>query len=144
MLIVMVFSLFLFDLRFKNYGCPNVTVPNFFFSRKVRFSVHCNVSAPRSVNHATVVLTHAANAALDRSGFLRSGITRYYSKKPCRKVTTRCDEENRVSLTMDCDRLQGPFTSPHSLSVNGSSGVALGETIRSRRFTQRHKIANTP
>ena len=143
MLIIMVFSLFLFDLRFKNYGCPNETVPNFFILRKVRFSVHCNYSAPRSVNHA-VVLTHTANAALDRSGFLRFGMTRYYSKKPSSKVITCCDEENQVFLTMDCDRLQGPFTSPHSLSVNGSSSVPPGETIRSRRFIPRHKIANTP
>ena len=143
MLIIMAFFLFLFDLRFKTYGCPNVTVLKFFLLRKVRFSVHCNYSVPRSVNHA-VVLTHITNAALDRSGFLRSGITRYYSKKPSSVVTTRCDEENQVFLTMDCDRLQGPFTSPHSLSVNGSSSVAPGETICSRRFIPRHKIANTP
>ena len=140
MLIIMIFF---FDLRFKNYGCPNVTVPNILISRKLRFSVHCNYSVPRFVNHA-VVLTHAANAALDRSGDLRSGITRYYSKKPSSRVSTHCDEENQVFLTMDCDRLQGPFTSLHSLSVNGSSSVAPGETIRSRCFIPRHKIANTP
>ena len=143
MMIIMVFFLFLFDLCFKNYGCPNVTVLKFFISRKVRFSVHCNYSVTRSVNHA-VVLSHAANAALDRSGFLRSEITRYYSKKPSSKVTTHRDDENQVFLTMDCDRLQGPFTSPHSLSVNGNSSVTPGETIRSRCFTPRHKIANTP
>ena len=142
MLIITVFFLFLFDLRFKNYGCPNITVPKFLISRKVRFSVHCNYSAPRSVNHA-VVLTHTTNAALDRSGDLRSGITRYCSKKPSSRVTTRCDEENQAFLTMDCDRLQGLFTSPHSLSVNGSSSVTPGETIRGRRFIPRHKIANT-
>ena len=104
--------------------------------------IHCNYSAPCSVNHA-IVLRHTTNAALDRSGDLRSGITRYYSKKPFSRVTTRFDEENQVSLTMDCDRLQGPFTSPHSLSVNRSSSVAPGETIRSRRFIPRN-IANTP
>ena len=60
------------------------------------------------------------------SGELRSRITRYYSKKPSGRVRTRCDEENQAFLTMDCDRLQGLFTSPHSLSINGSSSVALG------------------
>ena len=130
MAIIMIFSLFLFDLHFKNYGCPNVTVPKFKISRKVQFSVHCNYSAPRSVNHA-VVLTHTANAVLDQSGDLRSGIARYYSKKPSSKVSTRCDKGNQAFLTMDCDSLQGPFTYPHSLSVNGSSSVAPGETIHS-------------
>ena len=95
-----------------------------------------------NINHA-VVLMHTVNATLDRSRNLRSGITRYYSKKPSSRVTTRCDEENQVFLTMDCDRLQGPFTSLHSLSVNGSSSVAPGETIRSRCFIPRHKLANT-
>ena len=139
---MLIITVFFFDLQFKNYGCPNVTVPKIFISRKVRFSVHCNYSAPRSVNHA-IVLTHTTNAVLDRSGDLRSGITRYYSKKPSSRVTTRCDEKNRAFLTMDCDCLQGPFTSPHSLSVNGSSSVTPGETIRSRCFIPRHKIANT-
>ena len=143
MLIIMIFFLFLFDLRFKHYGCPNLTVSKFFISRKVWFSIHCNYSAPHSVNHA-VVLTHTTNAALDRSGDLRSRITRYYSKKPSSRVTTRCDEEYQAFLTMDYDRLQGPFTSPHSLSVDGSGSVAPGETIRSRRFIPRHKVANTP
>ena len=140
---LIIIFLFLFNLRFKNYGCPNVTVPKFLISRKVRFSVHCNHSVPRSVNHA-VVLTHTTNAALDQSGDLRSGITRYYSKKPSSRVPTRCDEENQAFLAMDCDRLQGLFTSPHSLSVNGSSSVTPGKTIHSRRFIPRHKIANTP
>ena len=68
------------------------------------------------------------NAGL--SGDLRSRITRYYSKKPSGRVRTRCDKENQAFLTMDCDRLQSSFTSPHSLSVNGnSSSIALGETI---------------
>ena len=94
-------------LTLQIYGCPNVTVLKFLISRKVRFSVHCNYSAPRSVNHA-VVLAHTANALLDQSGDLRSGITRYYSKKTSSVVTTRYDEENQAFLTMDCDRLQGP------------------------------------
>ena len=51
--------------------------------------------------------------------------TRDYSKKPSSMVTTRCGEEDQVFLTTNCDRLQGPFTSLHSLSVNESSGVAL-------------------
>ena len=41
-------------------------------------------------------------------------------------------------------RLQVPFTSPHSLSVNESSSVAPGKTIRSRSMVLRHKVANTP
>ena len=61
--------LFLFKLRFKNYGCPNVTVTKYFISRIVRFSIRCNYSVPLSVNHA-VILTRAANALLDRSGNL--------------------------------------------------------------------------
>ena len=64
MVIITVFFLFLFELRFKTYGRPYVFVPEFFISRKVRFSLRCNYSVPRSVNHA-VVLTHAANATLD-------------------------------------------------------------------------------
>ena len=58
--------------------------------------------------------------------------------------TTRFDEENQAFLTANCGRLQVPFTSPHSLSVNGSSGVAPGETIRSQSIVLRHKVANTP
>ena len=67
-----------------------------------------------------------------RSGDSRSGLTRDYSKKLSSMETTRFDEENEAFLTAYCFRLQVPFTSPHSLSVNGSSGVAPGETIRSR------------
>ena len=123
MVIITVFFLFLFDLRLKNYGCSNVTVPKFLISRKVWFSVHCNYFAPHSVNHA-VVLTHTTNAALDWSRDLRSGMIRYYSKKPSSRVTTRCDEEYQAFLTMDCDSLQGLLTYTHSLSVNGSSSIA--------------------
>ena len=115
-----------------------ITVPNFLISRQVQFSVHCNYFAPRSVNHA-VVLAHTTNAALDQSEDLRSGITRYYSKKPSSRVTNRCDEENRAFLIMDCDRYKVRL----HLSVNGSSSVAPRETIRSRRFIPWHKIANT-
>ena len=78
-----------------------------------------------------------------RSGDLRSGLTRNYSKKLSSMETTRFDEENQAFLTTDCGRLQVPFTSPYSLSVNGSSGVAPGETIRSRSIVLRHKVANT-
>ena len=90
-----------------------------------------------------VVLTHAATAT-GRSGDLRSGLTRDYSKKLSSMETTRFDEENQAFLTVDCGRLQVAFTSPHSLSVNGSSAVAPGETIRSRSIVLRHKVANTP
>ena len=77
---------------------------------------------------------------------LRSGRTRDYSeiKKPSSMVTTRYDAENPVFLAMHCNRLRGPFIFPHSLSVNGSSGIAIGETIRSRHFVWRHKVASTP
>ena len=43
-------------------------------------------------------------------------------------VTTRCDAENQVFLATHCDSLRSPFISPHSLSVNGSSSIAPGET----------------
>ena len=45
-------------------------------------------------------------------------------------VTIRYDEENPVFLATHCDRLRGPFIFPHSLSVNGSSGIAPGETVQ--------------
>ena len=72
MVIITIFFLFLFELRFKTYGRPYVIVPEFFISRKVRFSVRCNYSVPRSINHA-VVLTHAANATLDGQGIYDPG-----------------------------------------------------------------------
>ena len=108
MLIITVFFLFLFELCFKNYGCPNVTIQKYFISRKARDCVRCNYSVTRSVNPA-VVLTYAANAALDRSGDLRSGRTRNYSEKSSSMVTTRWDEENQVFLATHCDHLRGPF-----------------------------------
>ena len=79
-----------------------------------------------------------------RSGDLRSGLTRDYSTKLSSKETTRFDEENQAFLTADCGSLEVPFTSPHSLSVNGSSGVAPRKTIRSRRVVLRHKVPNSP
>ena len=97
----------------KFFGHPNITAQNVFISSKVRFSTRCNYSIPCSVNHA-VVLTHVTNATLDRSGDLRSGITRNYSKKLSSRVTTHFDDENQAFLTTDYDRLQGPLTSPHS------------------------------
>ena len=112
------------DLRFKNYGWPNTSVSKFFFLEKFDFSVRCNYSVPCCVQHA-VVITHAANATLDGSGDLQFGVTRDYPKKPSRLVTTHFDKENQVFLTTNCDHLQGPLTSLHSLSVNGSSGIAL-------------------
>ena len=105
----------------------------FHFKKSIsRFSVHCIKFY--SVPH--LVLTHAANATLDWSGDLRSWRTRDYSKKPSSMVTTRCDEKNQAFLTMDCDCLQIPFTSPHSLSINESSGT-------SRRFVLRHMVADS-
>ena len=75
-----------------------------------------------------------------RSGDLRSGLARDYSKKLSSKETSLFDEENQAFFTVDCGRLQVPFTSPHSLSVNGSSAVAPGKTIRSRSIVLRHKV----
>ena len=128
MLIITVFFLFLFQLRFKTYGRPNATIPKYFISRKVRVYVSCNYSVPRSVN-PPVVLPHAVYPALDRSGDLRFGRTRVYSVRPSSMVTTRCDAENQVFLAIHCDHFRGPFISPHSLFVNGSSSIAPGETI---------------
>ena len=131
----MVFFLFLFESCFKNYGRSNATVLKYYISREARFYIHCNYSVPHSANsavvltYAAVVLTYAANAALDRSGDLRSRRTTVYSKKPSSMVTTRCDTENQVFLATHCDRLRGPFISPHFLSVNGSSSITPEETI---------------
>ena len=72
MVIIMVFFLFLFELRFIIYGHPYVIVPKFIISRKVRFSARCNYSVSHSINHA-VVLTHAANAMLDGQGICDPG-----------------------------------------------------------------------
>ena len=103
MMIITVFFLFLFELCFKNYGRSNTTVPKYYISREARFYVRCNYSVPRSVNSA-VVLPYAANAALDRSGDLRSRRTTVYSEKPSSMVITRCDAENQVFLATHCDR----------------------------------------
>ena len=94
----------------------------------------------KSCDHITVRCEHNA----DCSGDLRPGRTTVYSKKPSSMATTRSDVENQVFLATHCDCLQGQFLSPHSLSVNGSSSIAPGETIRSRHFVLRHKVANTP
>ena len=85
-------------------------------------------------------LHNARSECNGRSGDLRSGLTRDYSKKLSSKETTRFDQENQAFLTADCGRLQVPFTSPHSLSLNGSSGVAPGKTICSRSMVLRHKV----
>ena len=104
MLITMELFLFLFELCFKNYGRPNTTVPKYNISRKARFYVHCNYFVPRSVN-AVVVLSYAANTALDRSGDLQSWRTTVYSEKPSSMATTHCDMENQVFLATHCDNL---------------------------------------
>ena len=72
MVIIKLFLLFLFELRFKTYRRPYVIVPEFFISRKVWFSVRCNYSVLRPINHA-VLLTHAANATLDGQGICDPG-----------------------------------------------------------------------
>ena len=140
MVIITVFLFFLFELRFKTYGRPYVFVPEFFISRKVRFSVRHHTAPHKSCGR---INAHCECKA-GRSGDLRSGLTRDYSKKLSSKETTLFDEENQAFFTADCGRLQVPCTSPHSLSVNGSSGVAPGKTIRNRSIVLRHKVANTP
>ena len=110
----------------------------------MQFSVRCNYSVPRSISHAVGRINACSECNAGRSGDLRSGLTRDYSKKLSSKETTRFGEENQAYLTADCGRLQVQFTSPHSLSVNGSSGVAPGKTIRSQSMVLRHKVANTP
>ena len=145
MLIITVFFLFLFLLRFQNYGRLNATILKYYISRKVRYYVHVHYkySVPHFVN-PVVVLLYAANAVLDQSGDLRSRRTTVYSEKLSSNVTSHCDMENQVFLAMYYDCLQSPFTSPHYLSVNGSSSITPGETIRSRCFVLRHEVANTP
>ena len=90
-----------------------------------------------------IVLMHAANAKLDQSGDLQYWRSRDYSKKPSCMVTTSYDEKNQAFLTIDCDVLQSLFTSPHSLSANGRSGIALGEIIQNWHFVMWQKVANT-
>ena len=80
MLILMNFAYF-----YSSYTHQNVWVPKRKHSKI--FSVRCNYSVPCSVKHV-VVLMHAANATLDRSGDLQSGITTDYSEKPSSMVTT--------------------------------------------------------
>ena len=150
MLIIMVFFLVLFELvTLQNIWALEHNrseifhfKPKFFNSRKVWFSVRGNYSVPHSLNHA-VILMYVANATLDQSWDLWSNITRDYSKKPFSRVKLTLTE-NQVFLIKDCDRLQGQFTSLHSLSKNGSSNVALGETIQSWHFVLRCKVAKTP
>ena len=52
--------------------CNRPEIFHFYNYRKVRFSVRCNYSVPRSINHA-VVLTHAANATMDGQGICDPG-----------------------------------------------------------------------
>ena len=139
MMILTVFFLFLFALRSNNYGLPNQPFGNITFREKCNFTYVAitNYTVPNSVN-AAVILPYAANTALDRSGNLLSGRTTYiYSEKPSSTVTTRRDVKNQVFLATHCDCLRGLFISLHSLSVNGSSSIAPGETIRSRHFALR-------
>ena len=134
-------GIFLIFIRvtLQNLWAPYVIVPEFFISRKVWFSLRCNYSVLHSLNH-----DDRSECNAGRSGDLRSGLTRDYSTKLSSKETTRFDEENQAFLTADCGHLQVPFTFPHSLSVNESSGVAPGKTIRSRSVVVRHKVPNTP
>ena len=82
--------------------CPNATVQKYYISRKAQFYVCGDYFVPHFVNPA-VILMYAANAALDRSGDLRSRITRVYSVKPSSMVTTNCDTENHVFLSTHSD-----------------------------------------
>ena len=107
----------------------------YYISKEAQFYVCCNYSVPCSANsavvltYATVVLTYAANAALDRSGICDPGELESTPRSLLSMVTTHCDAENQVFLATHCDRLRGPFISPHFLSVNGSSSITPEETI---------------
>ena len=66
MLIIMAFPLFLFELCFKNYGCPSVTIPKYFIFKKCYFryaALTCTYFILRSIN-SVAVLTCAANTAM--------------------------------------------------------------------------------
>ena len=142
MVIIMGFFLFLLELRFKTYGRPYVI---FLEMKNSESAVFRTLQLLHTAPHKSCRRINArCECNAGRSGDLRSGLTRHYSKKRSSKETTRFDEENQAFLTADCGRLQVPFTSPHSLSVNGSSSVAPGKTIRSRSIVLRHKVASTP
>ena len=64
--------------------------------------------------------------------------------KPSSMVKTHCDADNQMFLATHSDFLRGTFIALHFLSVNRSSNISSGETIRSRRFVLLHKLANTP
>ena len=114
----------------------------FYFEKSALFRT---LQLPRTTLHKSCSRINAhSECNAGWSGDLQPELTRDYSKKFSSKETTRFDEENQAFLTADCGRLQGPFTYPHSLSLNGSSGVAPGKTIRSRTMVLRHKVANTP
>ena len=95
-------------------------------------AVFRTLQLPRTTLHKSCDRINArCECNVGQSGDLRSGLTRDYSKKLSSKETTLFDEENQAFFTADCGHLQVLFTSPHSLSINGSSGVAPGKTIRS-------------
>ena len=129
MVIITVISLFLFELRFKLMGARTYRSGNFHFEKSAVFHTLRLLHTAPHKSCRRINARCECNAG--RSGDLRSGLTRDYSKKLSSKETTRFDEENQAFLTADCGCLQVPFTSPHSLSVNGSSGIAPGKTIRS-------------
>ena len=61
--------LFIFiELHFKKYECPNVTVRNYFISKKVLFYVHYNYSILGFLN-PVVLLMYTTNTMLGRQGF---------------------------------------------------------------------------
>ena len=128
---------------FQNVWAPERNGSKTFYFQKSAIPC-CNNFVTCSVKSCGRINACCECNMLGWSGDLQSRITIDYSKKPSSTVTTHCDKENQVFLTTNCNRLQGPFTSPQSLSISGSSGVALGETKRSQRFVLRHKVANTP
>ena len=142
MVIITGFFLFLFELRFKPYGPVRNRSGIFHFEKSAVFRTLQLLRTPPHKSCGRINARCECNAG--RSGDLRSRLTRDYSKKLSSKETTLFDEENQAFFTADCGRLQVPFTSPHSLSVNGNSGVAPGKTIRNRSIVLRHKVANTP
>ena len=95
MLIITIFFLFLFELRFKNYGLPNTAVLKYYISRKERVHMlqllHTMPINPVVVYYRIVLVI----TALDWSGNLQSERTTVYSKKPSSMLTICCDSENQ-------------------------------------------------
>ena len=142
MLIINGIFLIFIRVTLQNVWVPARNCSEIFISRKVRFFRTLRLLRT-TLRKSCGRINARCECNAGRSGDLRSGLTRDYSKRLSSMEPTRFDEENQAFLTTDCSCLQVAFTSLHSLSVNGSSAFAPGETIRSRSVVLRHKVANT-